>query len=360
MQLSIGRNIQNKRKAMGLTQEQLAAALGVSVAAVSKWETGGAYPDITLLAPISRLLNITVDELLGFEAQLSKDKVMEICRQCAGMLESHDYQKAVSFAEQSIREYPNSAFLKFRLGNVFMMHIPCAPSVDEADRLLARSEALMQEAAENGDVTVREAALHSLSAVLMQQGRYDEALKALDGIHSSEIEPDQLRVSIYYAMGEYEKAKQTAQKLLAAHVFGCSTAISTLSMLAKQKKDYPLALRMEQINLQLSKMFDRDKIYGQDLNHYLMIAQCYAEQKLERETLDALKEFLRCAQMPMDHDAIKSSPFFDSIEMSETSMSKGYLNYCVREMICGNPAFDFLSENQEYQKILEALEHLPE
>jgi transcriptional regulator with XRE-family HTH domain len=40
MQLSIGKNIQNKRKAMGLTQEQLATAIGVSVAAVSKWETG--------------------------------------------------------------------------------------------------------------------------------------------------------------------------------------------------------------------------------------------------------------------------------------------------------------------------------
>lgn len=40
MELSIGKNIQNKRKAMGLTQDQLATALGVSIAAVSKWETG--------------------------------------------------------------------------------------------------------------------------------------------------------------------------------------------------------------------------------------------------------------------------------------------------------------------------------
>ena len=76
MELSIGKNIQNKRKAMGLTQDQLATALGVSIAAVSKWETGGAYPDITLLAPIARLLGITVDELLGFEPQLSEDQVM--------------------------------------------------------------------------------------------------------------------------------------------------------------------------------------------------------------------------------------------------------------------------------------------
>jgi len=360
MELLIGKNIQNKRKAMGLTQDQLATALGVSIAAVSKWETGGAYPDIALLAPIARLLGITVDELLGFEPRLSEDQVMELCGRCTKLFEASDYESAVSLAEQSVREYPNSAFLKFRLGYVFMMHTPCAPSEDEAARLLARSEALMREAAESTDITIREAALHSLSALLTQQERYEEALKALDSIHSSEIEPNQMKVSIYYAMGDYEKSKQVAQYLLATHTFGCNIALGTLSKIAKKEKDYPLALRMESLSLQLSKMFDKDKLYGQDLNHYLMIAQCHAEQKQERETLDALGAFLKCAQMPADHDAVKASPFFDSIELSETAQSKGYLNRCVREMIKGNPAFDFLSGNQEFQDVLTALEQLPE
>ena len=40
MKLSIGTNIQRLRRARGLTQEQLADAVGVSAAAVSKWETG--------------------------------------------------------------------------------------------------------------------------------------------------------------------------------------------------------------------------------------------------------------------------------------------------------------------------------
>lgn len=360
MELSIGKNIQNKRKAMGLTQDQLATALGVSVAAVSKWETGGAYPDITLLAPIARLLGITVDDLLGFEPQLSEDQVMEICNQCTKLFESSDYESAVSLGEKSIREYPNSSFLKLRMGSVFMMHTPCARTEDEAAHLLSRAEVLMREAAESEDITIREAALHGLSALLMQQERYEEALKALDGIHSSEIEPNQMKVSIYYAMGDYEKSKRVAQYLLATHAFGCNIALGTLANIAKKNRDYPLALRMENLNLQLSQMFDRDQIYGQDLNHYLMIAQCHAEQKQERETLDALGAFLKCAQMPADHDAVKVSPFFDSIEIHETAQSKGYLNHCVREMIKENPAFDFLSENQEFQDILAALKHLPE
>ena len=345
---------------MGLTQDQLSTALGVSIAAVSKWETGGAYPDITLLAPIARLLGVTVDDLLGFEPQLSEDQVMELCDQCAKLFESSDYESAVSLAEKSVREYPNCSLLKLRMGNVFMMHATCARTEKEATDLLSRAESLMREAAESESITIREAALQGLSALLSQQGRYEEALKALDGIRSSGIEPNQIKVSVYYAMGDYEKSKQVAQYLLATHAFGCDIALETLANIAKKGKNYSLALRMGNLNLQLSEMFDRDKIYGQNLNHCLMIAQCYAEQKQERKTLDALGAFLKCAQMPAEHDMVKASPFFDSIEMSETAQSKSYLNRCVRQMIAENPAFDFLNANQEFKNILTALEHLPE
>ena len=49
MELKIGKRIQDLRKQKGLTQEQVAAALNISAAAVSKWETDTTYPDITIL-----------------------------------------------------------------------------------------------------------------------------------------------------------------------------------------------------------------------------------------------------------------------------------------------------------------------
>ena len=55
-QNKIGGNIAALRKAKGLTQEQLADMLGVSAPAVSKWETGSSYPDISLLCPLARAL----------------------------------------------------------------------------------------------------------------------------------------------------------------------------------------------------------------------------------------------------------------------------------------------------------------
>lgn len=53
------------RKEKGITQAELAAALGVTNKAVSKWETGEAMPETAQLLPISRIFGVTVDELLA-------------------------------------------------------------------------------------------------------------------------------------------------------------------------------------------------------------------------------------------------------------------------------------------------------
>jgi len=64
MNETIGNRITKYRKAKGLTQEDLAAKLGVSSQAVSKWENDVSCPDISLLPQLCRWLGITTDELL--------------------------------------------------------------------------------------------------------------------------------------------------------------------------------------------------------------------------------------------------------------------------------------------------------
>lgn len=64
MNESIGNRISKYRKEKGLTQEELAAKLGVSSQAVSKWENDASCPDIALLAQLCRILGISTDELL--------------------------------------------------------------------------------------------------------------------------------------------------------------------------------------------------------------------------------------------------------------------------------------------------------
>ena len=63
--------LQELRKRKGLTQEELAAYLYVSRAAVSKWESGRGYPNIDSLKAIAKFFGVTVDELLSSHEVLS-------------------------------------------------------------------------------------------------------------------------------------------------------------------------------------------------------------------------------------------------------------------------------------------------
>ena len=57
-------NVRSLRRSQGLSQEELAAKLGVSAQAVSKWECGMSYPDIELIIMLADLFGVTVDSLL--------------------------------------------------------------------------------------------------------------------------------------------------------------------------------------------------------------------------------------------------------------------------------------------------------
>ena len=63
--MEFNEKLQELRKQKGLTQEELAEALYVSRAAVSKWESGRGYPNIDSLKEISRFFSITIDDLLS-------------------------------------------------------------------------------------------------------------------------------------------------------------------------------------------------------------------------------------------------------------------------------------------------------
>ncbi len=62
-EIRINENIRKYRKEMGIGQEALANALGVTIQAVSKWETSGSMPDIMLLPQIAEFFGVTLEEL---------------------------------------------------------------------------------------------------------------------------------------------------------------------------------------------------------------------------------------------------------------------------------------------------------
>ena len=76
-----GAAIRNLREGKGLTQEELAARIHVSAKAVSKWETGKGFPDVSLLEPLARALDISVIELLSGEDIRNRNRAFNM-RKC--------------------------------------------------------------------------------------------------------------------------------------------------------------------------------------------------------------------------------------------------------------------------------------
>ena len=77
-----GATIKELREKQGLTQAQLAERLSVSDKAVSKWETGAGYPDITLLEPIAGALRVSVAELLAGAAVQNANVSANMLKSC--------------------------------------------------------------------------------------------------------------------------------------------------------------------------------------------------------------------------------------------------------------------------------------
>lgn len=65
----ISDNIQARRVSERITQEQLAEAVGVSRQTVAKWESGETTPDFEHAVSVAKVLNVSLDDLAGFDAK---------------------------------------------------------------------------------------------------------------------------------------------------------------------------------------------------------------------------------------------------------------------------------------------------
>ena len=75
-----GAIIRRLREEKGMTQAELAAKLSVSDKAVSRWETGRGYPDITLIEPLASALGVSVSELLAGASVTNKNRAFNMLR----------------------------------------------------------------------------------------------------------------------------------------------------------------------------------------------------------------------------------------------------------------------------------------
>lgn len=97
--MNLGKMILELRKKRDVTQEELAAQLGVTAAAVSKWENGYTLPDVLMLCALADYFDVTTDELLGRAKPRQQAIVVaqteELGEKIASLIEKYDIEAAV-------------------------------------------------------------------------------------------------------------------------------------------------------------------------------------------------------------------------------------------------------------------------
>ena len=106
MNIYLGENIKKLRKEMDLTQEKLADLIGVSFQAISKWERGESFPDITILPVIADCFGCTIDDLFGVDKAKNEQKINEYLELYSKECSKNRTLTFEKF-QQAIKEFPN-------------------------------------------------------------------------------------------------------------------------------------------------------------------------------------------------------------------------------------------------------------
>ena len=131
MTLPLKDTLRSMRQRAGMTQSALAERLGVSDRAVSRWENGESYPDITLLPQLAMLLHVSVDALLGMDSQRRQSAIEEALRETQTCMEQGRTEQAEAMLRESLTAYPDEPELMVALART-LMHKYTEPAAREA------------------------------------------------------------------------------------------------------------------------------------------------------------------------------------------------------------------------------------
>lgn len=241
--LRIGQTIAQKRREKGVTQEQVAAAIGVSAPAVSKWETGQSYPDIMLLPPLARYFECSVDALLAYEAVLTDDDLQRISDELRETLLQDGWDAGVRRCEALLREHPRSAALRIVLTSTLAAGRLFGVSAAQQKQCNDLREKWLLEAVAIGDAALLHSARLLLGGLYMGQNRLDEAEQMLEAIPERMENVKQLMPTLRLAQGRLDEAARLTQQNLLMSAAETTQALGTLSQIAEKQGDLAHARR---------------------------------------------------------------------------------------------------------------------
>ena len=209
--MSFGKTIKDLRRKQDLTQERLAEILSISPQAISRWETDMAMPDISLIAPLCHLFNVTSDELLGIDLSRRQEVVKAICEEADKYAHRGYLDKAREILEDGLHKYPDngqiitelmfvSSWQKDATGDDKYLH----ETIQWGEKLLAQST----------DDQQRHGAIQILCFAYRDVGRLDEAIKMAQSMPYLCISREMMLSRIYAGDQAYRAKQSEAYDLL--------------------------------------------------------------------------------------------------------------------------------------------------
>ncbi|MDE6724918.1 MAG: helix-turn-helix transcriptional regulator [Ruminiclostridium sp.] len=290
----LGENLKKYRTQNNLTQEQLAEVLRISPQAVSRWELGTTYPDITLLPIIANYFDVTTDELFGINGEKIQKEIDQIIEHKNELHNQGKIAESISYLREKLELFPNSASIAYELGNALYLEL-CrngSKSADVLKEIVSVTERAIKF--DKGESYVTFSGKHLLCLAYCMMGETDKAYKiAAEEMPSLWVSREVLLPHVLN--GETE----TNQRQFNLLTF-MDLSILNLHHLAR-KMDTPeksIWLFKKAITLAELLTGDDHKFYNERVfKCYLWIARTYCALNKTEEAMDNLELALKYAVM---------------------------------------------------------------
>lgn len=316
--MNIDAVIKKYRKEVGLTQEEMANRLGVTTPAVNKWENGNSNPDIELLAPIARLLNISLDTLMSFHETLTDDEISEIIKKMDDMFAEEGYAKTFEWVSALIKEYPNCNNFIWQAAVVLdarRMTGDCPKPEDYDDQINSWYELALND--ENEEIRYR--AADSLFGFYLRKQNYIAAEKYLS--YFSEHDPMK-KVNygrLFKEQGKMDEALEILESLIFSEYSTLNFAISLMIGIALEQNDADYAEYLTDKTKALAHTFEMGKYHEYSSRLNIVCAKKDIEGTFDvvshlLDSVDSIYDFSKSKLYRHKHFKDVDSPYYEAIK----------------------------------------------
>ncbi len=290
------------RKEKGLSQDALAELLGISAAAVSKWENAVTMPDISQIVPLTNIFGVSADELFGIGGKDEAEEIDKILYDLYKLQDTFppgDGMKIVEAYKAALKEHPKnitllSASLSFCTTLLINFDLPKEVGEQLITDCTRFAELIMKYADSEDEITH---AKRCLIDVYCHQGNFDGAIAIAEGLPKFIFQTRDITLArILCKAGRYDEEKRRHVKNIGELMSLMQTDVIMLANRYKDEGNYEDALVCYGFaNTLLDALYGEEKyrppFVHRGLSHFGFPAQCLIELGREEEALDLLEAF---------------------------------------------------------------------